>query len=381
MPILPDLLTYAPTIVAEFHLSLPQDLTTSLFLLRSVEAFEGLSEWVYQTAAALPKDFWAELNLLGYPIKWCFRRQDSLIWRLPPEHPIHRDLDAFFRYLEGMPAQEFQRLLLLNLTREASSALIHPPAQVDDEGTGLLQDPDAWRRTLHQVRQLERERLGQAFVDLIEDEALIALMQHPARFKQRLIHLLTRFRDAFYHHDLEKRREAMARSVAYHRQQTYSHNFGDVFRQVTGRALPSTVRDYVQGHLDKIEQVIFSPCAHLGLYYQLTLSYPTLAVAFNYRTTPTQATQDSTAVELFPPLKALADESRLQILSLLQGRERCTQEIVDVLGLSQSTVSRHLQLLERTEVVVSRQEHRTKYYSIDRSKGKTIIAALQRLIG
>ncbi len=378
---LPDLITYAPTIVAEFHLSLPQDLITSLFLLRAVKAFEGLSEWVYQTAALLPQDFQAELDLLGYPIKWCFRRQDSLIWRLPPEHPVHRDLDAFFHYLEDTPAQEFQRLLLLNLAHETQGARAGRPSQASNRQRMLSSDPEMWRRTLQQVRELEREKLGQAFVDLVEDEALIALMQHPARLKARTIHLLARFRDQFYDHDLEKRRAAMARSVAFHRQQTYPHNFGDVFRQVTGRALPSTVRDHVQGHLDKIERVIFSPCAHLGLYFQLTLSYPTLAVAFNYRTTPTPAAQDSSAVELFPPLKALADESRLHILSLLQGQERCAQEIVEAVGLSQSTVSRHLQLLERTEVVVSRQEHRTKYYSIDRSKGKVIIAALQRLIG
>ena len=51
---LSELFTYAPTVTAEFHLSLPQDLITSLRLLQAVDAFEGLSEWVYQTAATLP---------------------------------------------------------------------------------------------------------------------------------------------------------------------------------------------------------------------------------------------------------------------------------------------------------------------------------------
>ena len=67
----------------------------------------------------------------------------------------------------------------------------------------------------------------------------------------------------------------------------------------------------------------------------MTLSAPVLVVAFNYRTTPARESQGTTAVELFPPLKALADESRLHILALLREREMYAQEIVE------STVSRH----------------------------------------
>ena len=127
---LPDLLTYAPTVTAEFHLSLAEDVIISLRLLRAVEDFEGLSEWVYQTAATLPDGFRSELDILGYPIKWCFQRQDSLIWRLSSDHPAHADMDAFCTYLEATPATDFQRVLLLNLSRDAGEP--HPPATPDD---------------------------------------------------------------------------------------------------------------------------------------------------------------------------------------------------------------------------------------------------------
>jgi DNA-binding transcriptional ArsR family regulator len=117
------------------------------------------------------------------------------------------------------------------------------------------------------------------------------------------------------------------------------------------------------------------------LFFQLALSYPTLVVAFNHRTTPALERDGKTTVEVFPPLKALADETRLHILSLLQEREMYAQEIVGAIGLSQSTISRHLQLLERTEVVVARQTSGMKYYSINRVKGRAILEALQQLIG
>jgi DNA-binding transcriptional ArsR family regulator len=57
------------------------------------------------------------------------------------------------------------------------------------------------------------------------------------------------------------------------------------------------------------------------------------------------------------------------------------QEIVTAVGLSQSTVSRHLQLLERTEVVTTRQTRGMKFYSINHSKGRAILGALGQLIG
>jgi DNA-binding transcriptional ArsR family regulator len=368
--LLPELYTYAPTVTAEFHLSLPQDLVTSLRLLQAVDAFEGMSEWVYQTAATLPDDFRAELNLLGYPIKWCFRRQDSLIWRLPPDQPAHSSWGAFCSYLEQTPAAEFQRVLFLNLAHEARTA--YAPTSPDDAVVHQM---------IETVRHAELEKWGRTFVDLVDDEPLITLIQAAEELKRRLISLLTRFWEHYYRHDFERHRQAMAHSVTYHRQQTYPHSFSDLFRQVTGRTLLPSTQDLIQEHLERVERVIFCPCAHLGLYFHLTMCYPALVVAFNYRTTPAQASDGAITAELFPPLKALADESRLHILSLLQTGEMYAQEIVEAVDLSQSTVSRHLQLLERTELITSRQARGMKFYSINRAKGRTIVEALQRLIG
>jgi len=366
----PDLLTYAPTVTAEFHLSLPEDLITSLRLLLGVDTYEGLSEWVYQTAAAMPSDFVEELALLSYPTKWCFRRQDSLIWRLPPDHIAHTHWEAFRAYLQSTPAAEFHRVVLHNLAQDAHPA--NMPVSMDRLDL---------QRLLTRARQLEREKWGRTPVESLDDDLLVTLLLQPEQLKSRLIALLTRFWDTYYCRDFESHRQAMAQSVAFHRQQTYPRNFSDLFRQVTGRTISPTTRDYVQEYLEMIERVVFCPCAHLGLYFQITLSYPILVVAFNYRTTPTPAADGKAAVELFPPLKALADESRLHILSLLQNREMYAQEIVEAMGLSQSTVSRHLQLLERTELLTTRQERGMKFYSISRKRGRDIVGALKQLIG
>ena len=49
--------------------------------------------------------------------------------------------------------------------------------------------------------------------------------------------------------------------------------------------------------------------------------------------------------------KAIGDENRLRILGMLKGKPLCVCEIAEVLGLAQSTVSRHLKLLEDSGLV------------------------------
>jgi DNA-binding transcriptional ArsR family regulator len=45
--------------------------------------------------------------------------------------------------------------------------------------------------------------------------------------------------------------------------------------------------------------------------------------------------------------KALADENRVRILALLRGRTLCVCQIIAVLGLAPSTVSKHLSILRQ----------------------------------
>ena len=85
-------------------------------------------------------------------------------------------------------------------------------------------------------------------------------------------------------------------------------------------------------------------------------------------------------VQLFPRLKALADETRLHILAHLQAGEATQETIVAALGISQPAASRHLGLLERTNIVNARRENGMKYYSIRRENGRDLVAALDSFL-
>ena len=62
--------------------------------------------------------------------------------------------------------------------------------------------------------------------------------------------------------------------------------------------------------------------------------------------------------------KALADPQRMRILKMLRPGERCVCEIVAVLALAPSTVSKHLSLLEAAGLVASRKQGRWIYYRL-----------------
>jgi ArsR family transcriptional regulator len=68
------------------------------------------------------------------------------------------------------------------------------------------------------------------------------------------------------------------------------------------------------------------------------------------------------AVALF---HALSDATRLSILEMLRGGERCVCELQDELGAAQSRLSFHLRVLKDAGLVTDRREGRWSYYSIE----------------
>lgn len=66
---------------------------------------------------------------------------------------------------------------------------------------------------------------------------------------------------------------------------------------------------------------------------------------------PTHLSRGVIVRDLIKALKATADESRFRILRILRLRPLCVCEIADVLDLAQSTVSRHLKILEESALL------------------------------
>ena len=55
-------------------------------------------------------------------------------------------------------------------------------------------------------------------------------------------------------------------------------------------------------------------------------------------------------------MKALSDPNRVRIIKILESKELCVCELQDLIGLAQSTVSKHLKVLEEAGLVDYRKE-------------------------
>jgi ArsR family transcriptional regulator, virulence genes transcriptional regulator len=78
-------------------------------------------------------------------------------------------------------------------------------------------------------------------------------------------------------------------------------------------------------------------------------------------------------------LKAMANERRLQILCILLGQELSVGELCSKLELSQSALSQHLAWLRRDELVSTRKEAQTVFYSLKSVEVKAMIELLHKL--
>lgn len=82
--------------------------------------------------------------------------------------------------------------------------------------------------------------------------------------------------------------------------------------------------------------------------------------------------------------KALSDETRLRILALLGSGELCVCDLVAILELPQSTVSRHLAYLRNAGLVIDRRQGVWMYYRFTQPIGPLhadlLVLLQQRLV-
>lgn len=83
-------------------------------------------------------------------------------------------------------------------------------------------------------------------------------------------------------------------------------------------------------------------------------------------------------------LKALADENRVRILLAIEPNELCVCQLVELLQLAPSTVSKHIAILKQAGLLDSRKEGRWVFCRSAKEnasqEGKEVTALLQRLL-
>lgn len=77
--------------------------------------------------------------------------------------------------------------------------------------------------------------------------------------------------------------------------------------------------------------------------------------------------------------KALCDEKRLHVLSLLQQGETCACELMEKMDIAQSALSYHMKILCNSKIVIARQEGKWTHYRLSEEGSKYAIQRLEMI--
>jgi DNA-binding transcriptional ArsR family regulator len=75
--------------------------------------------------------------------------------------------------------------------------------------------------------------------------------------------------------------------------------------------------------------------------------------------------------------RALSDENRVRILMFLRHGELCVCQIIEMLGLAPSTVSKHLSILKQADLIDSKKKGRWVYYRMAHEPSSVVLGALE----
>jgi len=76
-------------------------------------------------------------------------------------------------------------------------------------------------------------------------------------------------------------------------------------------------------------------------------------------------------LEYLEIIKALSDRNRVRALMALRKQELCVCQLIELLGLAPSTVSKHMSILKQARLVEDRKVGRWNYYRLSSSDTST----------
>jgi len=95
---------------------------------------------------------------------------------------------------------------------------------------------------------------------------------------------------------------------------------------------------------------------------------------------PTATSIRANGVAVARGFRALGDPTRMRILDLLAGGERCVCELTGALDLPQPLLSHHLKTLRAAGFIHARKEGRWMYYRLDPERLEACVGALEEAL-
>ncbi len=330
-----------------------QNALESLLLLNSAKSLSGYDEWVTKTIASLPADILQRNEVVTF----------GLHYAIVPT----RSWSSFPAFVDHLAAQDPEVLrdqvidTYMNLPCKSNN---------DFEKTAVLSSLGTFLDFLY-------SRFESKIVDVQIESESYHLLTRPEEMRETIVSHLRWMWDNVLAEEWELRLPLLQASVdAFSQLDLDGITAVEAAKQIIGKDLPDHLEKMLEHY--EYEQVIFAPSAHVGPYLGKFSSDDTFWILFGARQ-PEGLTNspDLSRSELLVRLSALSDDNRLRILHLLStDGEKCAQEIIQILDLSQSAASRHLKQLGANGFLSERRRENGKCYTINTDRIESTFHAL-----
>jgi DNA-binding transcriptional ArsR family regulator len=349
-----------PTVQVRIELEPVLNVLDSFVMLNLVEEYTGLGGWVTRTFSALtPEERHQNKLLLGWFEKAL----------LPQLH-----MPSFPAYLAHLSKEEPATLIERTLRKQAEHHREFGGTSVEELMRKMKSDFDFWKSSIEPCHLEEWEASG-----AIED--VYALIQNPEELKELALSHLRKMWDQYLAEEWKQVLPMLKECIAAHQEVDYSDmTAAEAIRKVAGRDLKDNSK-----HADwnNVRTITFVPSAHVGPYVVIHHEDDNLKLLFGARAPKgvSASLSELNRSDLLVRLLAISDDIRLQILKLLKHhQELYAQDVISLLGISQSSASRHLIQLAATGYLEERRKERGKCYSLRATRVDETFNDLKRFL-
>lgn len=191
--------------------------------------------------------------------------------------------------------------------------------------------------------------------------------------KERIIRMIRAFGDTGLRKEWENKQELLKKWVRQHEpllRKNYRTN-GEAIFEITGLYPDTTGLE----NINRAERLTFIPVCNMERLLSFIQLDKHVYLMFDPQT-ETDGSKEKLA-DYYTAFEGLGDRTRLEIIDLLaENKEMFAQQVIQRLNLKQSTVSRHLNQLQQSNLVTVRREGNTKYFSLNRDELKKVAEGL-----
>lgn len=339
----------------------------SLVLLAKADEQPGSSQWVEQTYAKMTPEERQTNRLVMIGLYFSITPAES--WS---------SFQAYLDHLDSLSAESLRDRML---SKYASLIACTETSENAPADSGKYIDFSQVLRSPEQYLDFLRQHFDESYIDEDLETQAFAYITDLPKLKPLILDHLRHMWEKYLSAEWERTRPILQDSV-------------NAFRQVDLASMdPLKAASFITGHelneekwagmLENARQIIFIPSMHIGPYLWRWDADGRHYILFGARL-PSGVQYDApdlSRAEIIVRLNALADDSRLRILRYTaENGEQRAQDLIQMLDLSQSAVSRHLQQLTATGYLSERRCEGGKCYQLNPERIRDTLQAVDAFL-